>query len=203
MSSETQATLLDPITPQNAVLLLIDQQEGLFSRIFQPERTRANLLALARASQMLGVPAVMTTALAASSNGPQLAGLGEIFAGQHIIDRTLINAWKEPRVKEAIMATGRKKVIIAGTGFEVCAQIPALSSVAEGYDTYVVIDACGLFAPSPSVAAISRLTQAGVALVDTRPIVLEMMADNAHPKAREIYAALPPGLVIMENATGE
>jgi nicotinamidase-related amidase len=190
MSNETRATLLDPITPQNAVLLLIDQQEGLFSRIFQPEQTRAHLLGLARASQMLGVPAVMTTALAASSNGPQIAGLSEIFAGQPIIDRTLINAWHEPRVKEAILASGRKKVIIAGTGFEVCAQIPALSSVAEGYDTYVVIDACGLFAPSPSVAAISRLTQAGVALVDTRPIVLEMMADNAHPKAREIYAAL-------------
>jgi nicotinamidase-related amidase len=184
------------------VLLLIDQQEGLFSRIFQPERTRANLLALARASHMLGVPAVMTTTLAAGSNGPQIAGLGEIFAGQQIIDRTLINAWKEPRVKEAIMATGRKKVIVAGTGFEVCAQIPALSSVAEGYDTYVVIDACGLFSPAPSVAAISRLTQAGVALVDTRPIVLEMMADNAHPKAREIYATLPAGLVTMDNATG-
>lgn len=199
MSTETKRTILDPITPENAVLLIIDQQEGLLSRIFQPERTKANLLALARASRMLGVPAVMTTALAAGSNGPQLVGLGEIFANQPIIDRTLINAWKEPRVKEAILASGRKKVIIAGTGFEVCAQIPALSSVAEGYDTYVVIDACGLFSPSPSIAAISRLSQAGVALVDTRPLVLEMMADNAHPKAREIYATLPAGLVRMDS----
>jgi nicotinamidase-related amidase len=201
MSTETKRTLLDPITPENAVLLMIDQQEGLLRRISQPEGTRANLLALARISRMLGVPAVMTTALAASSNGPQVAFLGEIFANQPIIDRTLIDAWKEPRVKEAIMATGRKKVIIAGTGFEVCAQIPALSSVAEGYDTYVVLDACGLFSPSPSVAAISRLSQAGVALVDTRPLVLTMMADNAHPSAGEIYATLPAGLVRMDSAS--
>ena len=146
-------------------------------------------------TQILGLPLRQATGdsftvQVASSNGPQIAWLGEIFAGQPIIDRTLINAWHEPRVKESILATGRKKVIIAGTGFEVCAQIPALSSVAEDYDTYVVINACGLFAPSPSVAAISHLTQAGVALVDTRPIVLEMMVDNAHPKARELYAAL-------------
>ena len=201
MSTETKRTILDPITPENAVLLIIDQQEDLLRRISQPERTRANLLALARISRMLGVPAVMTTALAASSNGPQLADLGEIFANQSIIDRTLIDAWKEPRVKEAIMATGRKKVIIAGTGFEVCAQIPALSSVAEGYDTYVVLDACGTFSPSPSVAAISRLSQAGVALVDTRPLVLAIMADNAHPKAGEIYATLPAGLVRMDSAS--
>ncbi|MBO0781018.1 MAG: isochorismatase family protein [Ktedonobacteraceae bacterium] len=201
MSTEMKRTILDPITPENAVLLIIDQQEGLLSRISQPELTRANLLALARVSRMLGVPAVMTTVLAAGSNGPQLAGLGEIFANQPIIDRTLVDAWKEPRVKEAIMATGRKKVIIAGTGFEVCAQIPALSSAAEGYDTYVVLDACGLFSPSPSVAAISRLSQAGVALVDTRPLVLAMMADNAHPRAREIYATLPAGLVRMDSAS--
>lgn len=201
ISTETQRTLLDPITPENVVLLIIDQQEGLLRRISQPEGTRANLLALAHVSRILGVPAVMTTVLAASSNGPQVAFLGEIFANQPIIDRTLIDAWKEPRVKEAIMATGRKKVIIAGTGFEVCAQIPALSSVAEGYDTYVVLDACGLFSPSPSVAAISRLSQAGVALVDTRPLVLAMMADNAHPKAGEIYATLPAGLVRMDSAS--
>ena len=73
-------------------------------------------------------------------------------------------------------------------------QQEGLSSLAEGYDTYVVVDVCGLFSPSPSIAAISRLSQAGVALVDTRPVALEMMADNAHPKAQQIYVALAAGL---------
>ena len=76
MSTQTKRTILDPITPENAVLLLIDQQEGLLGRISQPEGTRANLLALAHISRMLGVPAVMTTVLATGSNGPQVAFLG-------------------------------------------------------------------------------------------------------------------------------
>jgi hypothetical protein len=29
-----------------------------------------------------------------------------------------------------------------------------------------------------------------------------MMADNAHPMAAEIYAALPPGLVVVDDARG-
>jgi hypothetical protein len=37
MPSATRSTLLDPITPENAVLLLVDQQEGLFTRIYEPE----------------------------------------------------------------------------------------------------------------------------------------------------------------------
>jgi len=177
------------------VLLLVDQQEGLFSQIHEQEYMRASMLALARSARLLGIPAVMTTALAGGPNGPQLTALTETFAGEEVIDRTVINAWQDNRVHEAVARTGRHQVIIAGTGFEVCAQLPALACVADGYDAFVALDACGLFAPVPSVAAISRLTQAGVALADARVIVLEAMADNAHPKASEIYATLGAGLV--------
>jgi nicotinamidase-related amidase len=131
-----------------------------------------------------------------------LKELIEVFAGQGIIDRTLINAWQDGRVHNAIIGTGRTKVIIAGTGLDVCAQLPALASAADGYDSYVVVDACGSSEPEPSVATVSRLTQAGVALVTTRVIVLETMADNAHPKAKDIYATLPAGLVTMGDDGG-
>jgi nicotinamidase-related amidase len=202
MATATRQTHLEPVSPDNAVLLFVDQQEGLFSRIHEPGRTRANLLALARSARLLGIPAVMTTALAAGPNGPQLTELTDTFAGQEIIDRTLINAWHDSRVREAVTRTGRNKVIISGTGLDVCAQLPALASAAEGYGAYVVIDACGRFAAAPSVATISRLTQAGVALADTRVIVLEAMADNAHPKASEIYATLPAGLMPADAVRG-
>src|SRR6266498_41597 len=203
MSSATSHTRLEPVSPRNAVLLFVDQQQGLFSRIHQPDQTRRNVLALARSARLLELPVVLTTALSAGPNGPQLTELTETFAGQDIIDRTLINAWRDSRVHEAITRTGRGKVIIAGTGLDVCAQLPALASAAEGYDSYVVVDACGRFEPQPSVATVSRLTQAGVALVNTRVIVLEAMADNAHPKAKEIYAILPAGLVIMDGGEGD
>jgi nicotinamidase-related amidase len=196
MGGNGAAGRLDPVSPDNAVLLLVDQQEGLFSRIHDADRTRRNLAALARCAQLLQIPVVLTTALAEGPNGPLLADLAD---GQSIIDRTLINAWQDRRVHDAITRTGRRKVLIAGTGFDVCAQLPALTCAAEGYHAYVVIDACGRFEPEPSVATISRLAQAGVALVTTRVLVLEAMADNAHPKASEIYAILPAGLVVMED----
>ena len=202
MTSAARHTILEPVNADNAVLLLVDQQKGLFSRVHQPQQTRANLLALARSARLLGIPAVLTTALAAGPNGPQLEELTEIFAGQQIIDRTLINAWHDSRVHQAVTRTGRAKVIIAGTGLDVCAQLPALACTTEGYDAYIVLDACGRFEPVPSVATIGRLTQGGVALVNTRVIILEAMADNAHPKASEIYATLPAGLVSAEAVSG-
>jgi nicotinamidase-related amidase len=160
-------------------------------------------VALARCARLLDIPAVMTTALAAGPNGPQLKELTETFPGQEVIDRTLINASHDRRVRDAVVATGRHKLLIAGTGLDVCAQLPALASATDGYRPYVVIDACGRFEAQPSVATVSRLSQADVALVTARVVVLEAMADNAHPKAKEIYATLPAGLVTMDDTRGE
>jgi nicotinamidase-related amidase len=189
MSPETKHTLLDPITPENAVLVFVDQQEGWYTRIYEPLQTQHHVLALARSAQLLGVPTVLTTNLAAGRNGPQIHALTEAFSGQEVIDRSIINAWQDPRVHEAIERTGRKQVIIAGVGFELCAVLPALSAVAEGYAAYVVVDASGRNDPLP-MTEMTRLAQAGVVLVNTGPLVLEMMADNTHPKANEIYTAL-------------
>jgi nicotinamidase-related amidase len=68
---------------------------------------------------------------------------------------------QDSRVHDAVTRTGCRKVVIAGTGLDVCAQLPALAAAAEGYDAYVVVDASGRFEPQPSVATVSRLTQAG------------------------------------------
>jgi hypothetical protein len=46
------ATILEPVSPDNAVLLLVDQQEGLLSRVHDPDQTRRNLIALARCTRL-------------------------------------------------------------------------------------------------------------------------------------------------------
>src|SRR5262245_58572747 len=101
---------LDPIMPENAMVLIVDQQERWFTRIYEPEQTQRHLLALARADKLLGVPTVLTTNMAVGFNGPQVQALSEVFEGQEVIDRTIIDAWQDPRVHEAIVATSSKKV---------------------------------------------------------------------------------------------
>ena len=102
MSSEIRSTPLDPITPENAVVLIVDQQEGWFTKISEPEQTQRHLLALARAAKLLGVPTVLTTNMAAGFNGPQVQALTDIFDEAEVLDRTVINAWQDPSVHEAI-----------------------------------------------------------------------------------------------------
>lgn len=57
--------------------------------------------------------------------------------------RRAARSYPDPAVVDAVAATGRPKLILAGLWTEVCVVLPALSALAQGYQVYVVADACG------------------------------------------------------------
>src|SRR5438876_7580178 len=100
------------LTPENAVLLLIDHQVGLFTgvRDIPVAELKHNVLALSKAVKVLGVP-VVVTATSPEMWGPIIPELMEALPGIPIINRTTVNAFDEPRFAKAVEATGRKKLI--------------------------------------------------------------------------------------------
>ena len=110
--------------------------------------------------------------------------------GISILNRTTVNAFDEPRFAKAVEATGRKKLVIAGVSTEVCLALPAIHATAVGYDAYGVIDASGTFSETKRITGLLRMVQAGVIVTDYSTIAVEMLKDNASPKAGALYAAL-------------
>ncbi|MFJ1549404.1 isochorismatase family protein [Streptomyces sp. NPDC088246] len=183
----------EQLTPENAALLLVDHQVGLFAAVrdYSVGELKHNVVGLTRAAKVLGVPIVATTTAADSLWGPMVPELAEVLpSGLEVIDRSTVNAWNDPRVREAVAATGRKKLIVAGISIEVCLALPALSATADGYDVYGVIDASGTFNDTKRTTGILRMQQAGVIVTDYSSVAVEMLADNAHPLAGDVYAAL-------------
>ncbi|MGI5290677.1 isochorismatase family protein [Nonomuraea polychroma] len=184
---------LEPLTRDNAALLLVDHQVGLFTgvRDIEVATLKHNVAALAKAAQVLGVPTVVTTTGADGLWGPLVPELAEILpADLEVIDRSTVNAWDDSRVRAAVEATGRKKLIIAGISIEVCLAFPALSATAAGYDAYAAIDASGTFSETKRTAGLLRMQQAGVIITDYATTMVEILAENADPKAYEVYSAL-------------
>lgn len=77
--------------------------------------------------------------------GPTIPELTAVIDDSQIIDRSMVNAWDDKRIRQAVSATGATKLIIAGVSVEVCAAFPAISAIGDGYDTYVAVDASGTF----------------------------------------------------------
>ena len=106
----------EPLTSQNAALVLVDHQVGLMTgvRDYSTGELKHNVVALAKAAKALKLPIVVTTTARDSMWGPTIPELVEALPGIQIIDRSTVNAWDDPQVAAAIEATGRKKLIIAG-----------------------------------------------------------------------------------------
>lgn len=191
---------LEPITRENAAVVLVDHQVGLLSgvRDIPVGELKHNVVALARAAVVLGIPVVATTTAADSMWGPTTPELVEALPnGLKIIDRGTVNAWHDDRVREAIEATGRRKLIFAGVSLEVCAALPAIAATAAGYDAFVAVDASGTFSQTKRETGLLRMQQAGVVVSDYATLMVEALADNALPEAAAVYAALDMPFAVL------
>lgn len=178
----------DILTPDNAAMLLIDHQVGLLTcvRTIDPVNLKNNVLALAKLAKIFNLPVVLTTSGAkATPNGPLMPELVEMFPGNEIIDRTLINSWHDPAFVGAVQRTGRKKLIMAAISTDVCLTFPAISAVKAGYDVYAVVDASGTWDSLSEKAALMRMSNAGVNIMGWVATAAELQTDWARPTAAE------------------
>ena len=137
----------EPLTSDNAALVLVDHQVGLMTgvRDYATGELKHNVVALAKAAKALKLPIIVTTTARDSMWGPTFPELVEALPGLEIIDRSSVNAFDNSRVARAIEATGRRKLIFAGISLEICAALPAITAVGKGLDAYVAVDASGTF----------------------------------------------------------
>jgi len=180
------------ITRENTAVLLIDHQVGLFTgvRDLTVSDLKHNVVGLAKAARILGIPVVAATTARDSMWGPTIPELREVLGNHEILDRSSVNAWDDERFVKAVKATGRDHLILAGLSFEVCASLPAISARDAGYQPVIAIDACGTFSHDKREAGIARLTVLGIEVSDYATLIVEILANNADPKANEVYAAL-------------
>jgi nicotinamidase-related amidase len=180
------------ITRDNTAVLLIDHQVGLFTgvRDIGVAELKHNVVGLAKAAQILGVPVVAATTARESLWGPTIPELRDVLGDAEILDRSTVNAWDDARFVDKVKATGRDNLILAGLSFEVCASLPAISAREAGYQPVIAIDACGTFSQDKREAGLARLTTLGIEVSDYATLIVEIMADNADPLANDVYAAL-------------
>lgn len=152
----------------NAAVLLVDHQAGLLSlvRDIDPDKFKNNVLALADLAKYFNLPTILTTSFENGPNGPLMPELTKQFPDAPYIARPgQINAWDNQDFVDAVKATGKKQLIIAGVVTEVCVAFPALSALAEDYDVFVITDASGTFNALTRDSAWDRMSNAGAQLM--------------------------------------
>ncbi|WHM28673.1 hydrolase [Streptomyces sp. BPPL-273] len=193
MSAQNKAGLGALLTPEESVLVLIDHQPFQVANLHSHEPTMVinNTVGLAKAAKVFDVPTILTTVLE-ERGGLLVQGIQDVFPEQKPINRTFINTWQDERVVDAVRATGRKKLIIAGLWTEICVAMPAIQAAGEGFEVVVVTDASGGVSKEAHDMAVRRMIQAGVTPITWMAVLGEWQRDWARektvPGAAEIQA---------------
>ncbi|HZH95200.1 MAG TPA: hydrolase [Flavisolibacter sp.] len=168
------------LRPEESIVVLVDHQPYQFTNLNSHEPTMIinNVVGLAKTAKVFNVPTILTTVIE-ERGGYLIKGLQDVFPEQKPINRTFINTWQDPNVTEIVKKSGRKQLIIAGLYTEICVAMPAIQALAEGYDVFVVTDACGAVTLEAHDMAVRRMIQAGVVPINWLAVLGEWQRDWA------------------------
>ena len=183
----TSEPMRDPVTdplltPQNASLLVIDYQPSQLAAVTSMDHDLLirNIVSVARLAKAYGLPIVLSTVnVAANGQPPTLSELKEVLSDNEEIDRTQINSWEDVEFRQAVEATGRKKLIMTALWTEVCLTFPALDALRDGYEVFPVVDAVGGTSPEAHRAGLERIVQAGAQPIGWVSLACELQRDWA------------------------
>ncbi|QJQ17148.1 hydrolase [Enterobacter hormaechei] len=181
---------LEVLTPANCQIIFIDHQPQMAFGVQSIDRQvlKNNTVALAKAAKVFNIPTIITTVETESFSGNTYPELLDVFPGRDIPERTSMNSWDDQKVRDALKANGKKKVVVAGLWTEVCNNSFALCAMLEGdYEIYMVADASGGTSKEAHDFAMQRMIRAGVIPVTWQQVMLEWQRDWAR---KETYTAV-------------
>lgn len=194
------------IDSNDAVMLLIDHQSGLFQTVKDMEMTvlRNHATALAKMATLSKLPVITTASVPQGPNGPLIPEIHQNAPhAKYVARRGEINAWDNPEFVAAVEATGRKTLIIAGTITSVCMAFPAISAIQDGYRVFCVVDASGTYTKMAQEISLARIVQAGAIPIDTGAVASELQKtwhrDDAQEWAKIYTLIFPPYQLLMES----
>ncbi|KAF9526120.1 Isochorismatase-like protein [Crepidotus variabilis] len=180
MANTASKFTYERIDKNNAVLLVVDHQVGLFQlvRDFQADEYRNNIFAHAAIAKVFSLPTVLTTSAETGPNGPLPKEIVEMHPNAPLIKRNgEVDAWDNKDFRDAVKATGKKQVILAGITTDVCTAFLALSLIAEGYTVYANADASGAMSKRIADDANDRMRAAGVHVYSGFAVACDLMRD--------------------------
>ena len=182
----TSAPVRDPLadhllTPENAAFLFIDYQPAQLAAVRSMDHAllMKNAVSTVRTIKAFGVPVVHSTVNVAAGQGPTLPEVAGLLSEDKPLDRTTVNSWEDIEFRQAVYATGRRKLVICALWTEVCMAFTAVDALRDGYQVYPVVDAIGGTSPEAHRAGLERVVQAGGQPVSWVSLACELQRDWA------------------------
>jgi len=180
------------LNPHDHTLIMIDfqSQMAFATHSIDPVQLRSNAALVASAAAGFGASTILTTVAEKSFSGPMFEEVTAPFPGQSLLDRTSMNTWEDQAVINKVNEIGKPRIVLAGLWTSVCIVGPALSALDQGFEVFVIADACGDISTEAHNRAMDRMVQAGAQPITSLQYLLEMQRDWARTETYDMTTGI-------------
>jgi nicotinamidase-related amidase len=180
------------LSPKDHLLLMIDfqSQMSFATHSIDAVTLRNNAALVAHAAAGFGVSTILTTVAEKSFSGPMFEEITDAFKGQALLDRTSMNTWEDAAVIKRVNEIKKHRIVLSGLWTSVCIVGPALSAIDQGFEVYVIADACGDVSLEAHERAMDRMIQAGAQPMTSLQYMLELQRDWARTETYDMTTGI-------------
>ena len=180
------------LSPTDHMLVMIDFQSQMSFATKSIDATvlRNNAALVANAAAGFKVPTTLTTVAEKSFSGPMFEEITDAFPGQALLDRTSMNTWEDAAVIDEVNRIAKPRIVLCGLWTSVCIVGPALSALSQGFEVYVIADACGDITDEAHERAMERMVQAGARPMTSLQYILELQRDWARTETYDMTTGI-------------
>jgi nicotinamidase-related amidase len=158
----------------SVVLLIVDFQEKLLPKIPVAEAIMEQTVQLIRFAREMDIPLVWTEQYP-KGLGPTSPKIADELGGFKPREKMAFGCFGDDGIVEAVNATGRQQVLIAGIEAHVCVMQTALQAQERGFSAFVVRDAVASRHKADYKAGLARMERSGVELLSSEMAMFEIM----------------------------
>ncbi|MFD7659824.1 isochorismatase family protein [Actinosynnema sp. NPDC059797] len=176
----------EPLSPRNTTVVLVDHAIGFANVLRSHDLAQHvnNVVGLAKTAVLYDSGLVVTNGMPDKPSGPLYPQLREVIGDHPVIERGgNFDAFLDERFAEAVAATGRRRLAIAGVSTEGCVLQTVLGGLRAGYEVHLVVDASASISAETHETAVRRMVQAGAVPVTWLSLAGEFTADHRSPSA--------------------
>ncbi len=180
------------LSPGDHTLIMIDHQSQMAfaTKSIDPILLRNNAALVAAAAAGFKVSTILTTVAEKTFSGPIFDEIKVAFPKVEVTDRTSMNSWEDKNITDRVNKIGKGRIVLAGLWTSVCIVGPALSAIDQGFEIYVIADACGDVSDEAHERAMERMVQAGARPMTALQYLLELQRDWARGETYELTTGI-------------
>lgn len=173
----------------DSLLLVIDVQEKLV-QMLDKNVVVTRTAKLTKAAATLGIPTIVTQQYT-KGIGETVSTVKENLSDDtFFFEKTAFSALKEPGFLEKLNSYGKKQIVICGIETHICVHQTAADLLNNGFDVYVVKDACASRNKYEFKQGIERMEANGAKISCLEMVLFEWLKDAKNPHFKELQALI-------------